>query len=492
MTSNNYHISLCQVIEFQKPSIISTGIGFLDHMIDQFYSHAQIGISIQVVVRNNDNDDHDDDKVTAATQNHHNSTEYINRHANDNQSDLLAVVGTAIGTELRSLLKIKSSQSHSRSQNSSNISSSIFSCPLDEALTTCIINEHSVEDKSIEGSLVTYTLPPYGIYPIKTGRTHIGALQTNAIEMFWKYLAISSGLMVQLTKIRGHNAHHIVESSFKAFARALRNFLDDVNTIVSPNETNNSINNNALLKMYGNDSYNGRTSIDLGRQGLILRKTKETSIRTDLHLDGGTNGVQIDTGIEILNQFLTTMASNANLSLNVKCTGDLYIDEHHTAEDVAISIGQVINDALGDKAGLNRMWSCIEYTNSNSNSNSSSTYKILVVMDLSNRPCLTHNLSLVLEEMEMIGDLSCEMLEHVLESIVVNARMTVHIVIERTKQGVSIDDNNDIVDHNNIHDVFHSIVMTIGRAFGQALKFCSMVDHRRAGLTASSKGTLSV
>ena len=71
--------------------------------------------------------------------------------------------------------------------------------------------------------------------------------------------------------------------------------MDDVNTykLLMPNETDN-----ALLNMYGSDSNNCRASIDLNRHALIVRNTKETSIRTELHFDGGTNGVEIDTGIE--------------------------------------------------------------------------------------------------------------------------------------------------------------------------------------------------
>ena len=464
-TTVRWNIQCCNAIEFQKPSIISTGIGFLDHMIDQFYSHAQIGISIQV----NNMMERDSTKVEV---NHHHSIEYVNRHASGNQTELLSAVGTAIGIELRSLIDKKCTYYGSEK-------TSTFACPLDEALTTCVIIEHhhstTGTDAVVSGCLQKYTLSPYGIYPIQTGRTHIGYLQTSAIEAFWKELSLSSGLNVQLTKIRGNNAHHIVESSFKAFARALRNFIDNINTIIVPYD-NDTV--SALLNMYGRNSENCRSSIELSRHAMIVRNTKETSIRTELHFDGGGKGSEIQTGITTLDKFLTAMASHANISLNVKCTGDLYIDEHHTAEDVAISIGQVLNDALGDKAGLNRMWSCNESTEN-------SIHDVHVIMDLSNRPCLTHNVSPVLEHLEMIGDLSCEMLEHVLESIVVNARMTVHIVVESTETVSKI---NDI----NKEEIVSSLIMAIGRAFGQALKYCAMVDSRRAGTTASSKGTLSV
>ena len=457
-TTTRWNIPCCTAVEFQKLSIISTGLGFLDHMIDQFYSHAQIGISIQVQESTSLTD------VPVNTDVH--SMEYINRHAKGEQIELLAAVGTAIGSEFRSLILSKC-----RPNESSRTSA--FACPLDEALTTCII-----EPRETTGCLLTYTLSPFGIYPVQTGRTHIGALQTSAIEAFWTQLAISSGLMVQLIKVRGNNAHHIVESSFKAFARALRNLLDDINTIIVPSE-----NESALLNMYGSNSNNYRASMDLQRHALIVRNTKETSIRTELHFDGGHSGVEVNTGIDQLNGFLVALSSKANISLNVNCKGDLYIDEHHTAEDVAISIGQVLNEALGDKAGLNRMWSSHAATECG-------TYTVQVVMDLSNRPCLIHNLSPVLEHIEMIGDLSCEMFEHVLESIVVNARMTVHIVVETTT--TLKDDKIVHINDNNKQEIIGNVFMAVARAFGQALYYCSMIDGRRAGTTASSKGTLSV
>ena len=97
-------------------------------------------------------------------------------------------------------------------------------------------------------------------------------------------------------------------------------------------------------------------------------------------------------------------------------------------------------------------------------------------MDLSNRPCLTHNLTLADSGEEYVGDdaLTVEMMDHALESLVMNGHMTVHIVERKAGKNVK-------------ETVFASAV-----AFGRALRFCSAVDPRRAGKTASSKGTLSV
>lgn len=96
-------------------------------------------------------------------------------------------------------------------------------------------------------------------------------------------------------------------------------------------------------------------------------------------------------------------------------------------------------------------------------------------MDLSNRPCLTHNLTLADSNEEYVGDaLTVEMMDHALESLVMNGHMTVHVV--ELKRGKTVKET-----------AFATAV-----AFGRALRFCSAVDPRRAGKTASSKGTLSI
>jgi imidazoleglycerol-phosphate dehydratase len=140
---------------------------------------------------------------------------------------------------------------------------------------------------------------------------------------------------------------------------------------------------------------------------------------------------------------------------------------------VSIAVGQCLTQALGTKAGLNRMWVAEA---------GDDMTKVEVTMDLSNRPCLHHNLHDTLGLQEYVDKdakscscpLSCEMLEHVLDSLVINGRMTVHIVEQQA--GASV----------------HDTVMCTAKAFGKALRVCSMVDQRRAGQIASSKGTLSV
>lgn len=403
---------------------IHSGIGFFDHMLDQLNSHAQVGIGLEVLF---------DDKNDMSDR---------NRLANTNQVDLCTAVGTEVGKAMLESLQYPT--------NGSSSSSFRFCCPLDEALVECVIQQ-SGEDG---GSLIEYTLPPYGIFPKGLGRSKIGQWETSSIESFWKALAKSANLNIEFRKIRGDNGHHIVESSFKAFSRALRNFVDVPN-------------------LWEPKSANDNASIAMQREAKKERSTKETSISVHLLLNGDSQQTKVDTGIPVLDEFFTIMAQEANMTLKIECSGDLWVDDHHTAEDVSIAVGQCLTQALGTKAGLNRMWLAGAQVD---------TAKVEVTMDLSNRPCLRHNLHETLGRQEYVdktsptgaSPLSCEMLEHVLDSLVMNGRMTVHVV--EKEAGETVQDS----------------VMCTAKAFGQALRVCSMVDQRRAGQTASSKGTLSV
>lgn len=252
-----------------------------------------------------------------------------------------------------------------------------------------------------------------------------------------------------------------MESSFKAFSRALRVYLDPP-------------------CIWDQKSPNDLAGIAQKREGKVERTTKETSISVHVLLNGNSEDTHVDTGTPFLDQFYTLLAKEACMTLKIKCQGDLWVDDHHTAEDVSIAIGQCLTQAFGSKAGLNRMW-LSEATRESAN--------VEVTMDLSNRPYFEHNLHETLGRQEYVDSkknedkstdnstlLSCEMLEHCLDSLVMNSRITVHIVQKETNEVPSVED----------------VVLCTAMAFGRALRVCSMVDQRRAGKTASSKGTLSV
>mmetsp|Transcript_19395 Transcript_19395/g.44990 ORF Transcript_19395/g.44990 Transcript_19395/m.44990 type:complete len:441 (-) Transcript_19395:379-1701(-) len=419
---------------------ILSGIGYLDHMIDQWNSHAQVGVGLEVVTEaesEKENVEHD----------HANR----NRLEAGNQVQLCTAVGKELGGALKKVLV---------STQDASPATSRFCCPLDEALVECIIS--STNGETIDDDLTNYSLAPYGIYPRNVGRTKIGKLETSAIESFWKALASSAGISISLEKIRGDNAHHIVESSFKAFSRALRVFLDPPG-------------------IWDKGSPNDVAGVALRREGKIERTTKETSISVHVLLNGSSEETVVDTGTPFLDKFYTVMAKEADMTLKIRCKGDLWVDDHHTAEDVSIAIGQCLTQALGSKAGLNRMW-LSDATKEEAT--------VEVTMDLSNRPYFEHNLHETLGRQEYVdfdgndGDaavdnsslLSCEMFEHCLDSLVMNSRMTVHVVEKEVKEATSVAD----------------VCLATAMAFGRALRVCAMVDRRRAGATASSKGTLSV
>ena len=441
-------------------------------MIDQLNSHAQVGVSVTVTKKN----ESDGANNCIVDKKNDHSFEVVNRYSNENQCEIMEAVGTALGTELKKLIY----HGNGNNNNNNEQRTSRFCCPLDEALVECILTTTTITDtvtsssngdnKEEEyGKLVQFTLPPYGKYPNNTGRTTIGTMKTQYVQNFFTSLARSSGIHISLIKIRGDNGHHVVESAFKAYSRALRNLLDGTNT---NNDYTSCTNFNC---MWGMNSNSYKASLELGREGKLQRSTKETSILVHVMLNGlqGANNekeeslIRVDTGIKTVDQFVSILAKESMMSIVCQCNGDLYVDDHHTAEDVSIALGQVLNTALGTKAGLNRMW-CASGTYGDA--------EVEVTMDLSNRPCLTHNLSLSCnpKNEEYAGDLSVEMLDHVLHSLVENSRSTVHIVEMKVGKNVL------------------ETALATAMAFGKALRMCAAVDPRRAGKTASSKGTLSV
>ena len=454
-----FHLENVAAINLGKSkNKISTGIGFFDHMLDQFNSHAQIGVSVEVS-RDNVNVDVPGEIISRGVNGSNEDVHLSkNRYAEpvEMQNLLMEQVGEALGCEIKIiLLSLKNKDGGKMIRRNSR-----FCCPLDEALVECNLTACSDVMGKGKGNLEVYTLAPYRSFP-KTGRIRIGRMLTSLLETFFRALAQSSGLNIKLLKIRGMNGHHIIESAFKALSRALRNLIDDTNT-----DTLN-IDDDATESTWCSNSLSYKEGIAMDRSGKSQRQTKGTAISILLTLDGGGDSkVIIDSGVCTINDFYTALAREAQISLNVMCNGDTWVDDHHTSEDVSIAIGKVLDNALGTKAGLNRMWCATAKVGDT---------EIEVVMDLSNRPCIRHNLNLGEEnDEEYVGDMSVEMLDHILDSLVMNGQMTVHIL--------------EIKSDGNLMDC----AIATAKAFGRALRFCTAVDPRRAGQTASSKGTLSV
>lgn len=169
---------------------------------------------------------------------------------------------------------------------------------------------------------------------------------------------------------------------------------------------------------------------------VIHRKTNETTIQLALSLTGGfvsldtplfelpdaaqaqntaAQMISVQTGIGFLDHMLHALAKHSGWSLILQCQGDLHVDDHHTAEDVSLALGQAFREALGPVRGVKRFgvgYAPLDEALSRA------------VVDLSNRPYAVVELGL---KREKIGDLSCEMIPHVIQSFAETARITVHV-----------------------------------------------------------------
>ncbi len=150
------------------------------------------------------------------------------------------------------------------------------------------------------------------------------------------------------------------------------------------------------------------------RSHSLERKTRETRIALTLNLDG-TGDANIQSNIGFLDHLLTTLTVHARFDLQLTCEGDLHIDDHHTAEDCALAIGSAIDQALGDRKGIRRFghaYAPLDEALARS------------VLDLSGRPFAAVDLGL---RRESLGTLACENISHVLRSLAIASRSTLHV-----------------------------------------------------------------
>ena len=193
------------------------------------------------------------------------------------------------------------------------------------------------------------------------------------------------------------------------------------------------------------------------RGGAAHRQTGETDISVALHLDG-TGQHKIDTGIGFLDHMLAQLAAHGLFDLNVRARGDLYIDEHHTVEDVAISLGQALDQALGSRRGLVRMGEAYAPLDE---------ALAQVIVDLSGRPYAVIEAEFAAHR---IGTVNTDLIIHFLETLATHARMSLHA---RVLYGRN--------DHHKAEALF--------KALGRALDAATRIDPRREGVP-STKGVL--
>lgn len=149
------------------------------------------------------------------------------------------------------------------------------------------------------------------------------------------------------------------------------------------------------------------------RTSTVERNTKETQIKVELNLDGGE--VKVDTGIGFFDHMLTAFGVHGGFGLNVKVTGDLDVDTHHTVEDTGIALGKAFNEALGDMSGINR-YGTFYIPMDESLAQAS--------LDISNRPFLVFNADFAQEK---CGDYETCVTEEFWRAFAVNSAITLHI-----------------------------------------------------------------
>lgn len=187
----------------------------------------------------------------------------------------------------------------------------------------------------------------------------------------------------------------------------------------------------------------------------IERKTLETEVLVEMNLDGKGNS-KINTGIGFLDHMLTLMAFHGSFDLKVNCSGDLYVDEHHTVEDIGITLGQAFNKALGDKKGIKR-YSSIYIPMDEALCNT--------VLDISNRPYLVFNVNF---DREKVGNMDTQNFKEFFRAFVNESKTTLHINLLYGEN-----------DHHKIEAVF--------KAFARTLKEGIQITSDKV---SSSKGVL--
>ena len=190
----------------------------------------------------------------------------------------------------------------------------------------------------------------------------------------------------------------------------------------------------------------------------VTRNTRETRITVRLNLDG-TGQSKLHTGIGFFDHMLDQIARHGLIDLDIHCEGDLHIDGHHTVEDVGITLGMAVAQAVGDKAGLTRYGhSYVPLDEALSR----------VVIDLSGRPGLHMDVAFTAGS---IGQFDTQLTYEFFQGFANLALATVHI--------------DNLKGHNAHHQA-----ETIFKAFGRALRMATTIDPRSVGVIPSTKGSL--
>jgi imidazoleglycerol phosphate dehydratase HisB len=311
------------------PSLLDSGIGFLNHMLDQLQSHGQLIISCEVkgplhsdeswaeteaaktvsgsevplqtkILRENINAF----VTTSPSAKKQKLNSQSPSNSSSNQAELLSLVGRAVGVQLKGLL------------SSLEFSPTTFTCPLDESISTVTFHPPT---SSSSACLQSYSLDPFA------NRSRLGYLQLVPMKQFFSSLCDGLGLSLSIDSVRGKNGHHILESTFKAIARGFRKVLDLLNPAAEVS-TPPAI-----------------------RSAKAERTTKETTISMELALGSNpvTSSLSVPSMLPAFRTLLSAFFSSwPSLSSTLIVTSaDLWIDDHHAVEDIGITLGQVVRES---------------------------------------------------------------------------------------------------------------------------------------------------
>ncbi|MCL0073992.1 imidazoleglycerol-phosphate dehydratase HisB [Dehalococcoidia bacterium] len=194
------------------------------------------------------------------------------------------------------------------------------------------------------------------------------------------------------------------------------------------------------------------------RVAVIKRETSETKIDLELDIDG-TGAFEIDTGVGMLDHLLAQVAKHGRFDIKIRAKGDLEINEHHTVEDVGISLGLAFRQALGERKGIVRMGHAIVPMDE---------ALALVAVDLSGRGCGEVEVSF---DKEYIGELPTDLVGHFLESFASEGRLNLHAKLLAGRN-----------DHHKVEALF--------KALARALDEATRIDERVMGEVPSTKDLL--
>jgi imidazoleglycerol-phosphate dehydratase len=194
------------------------------------------------------------------------------------------------------------------------------------------------------------------------------------------------------------------------------------------------------------------------RRALIDRRTTETQIRLSLVLEG-RGRYAVSTGIRFLDHMLELLAKHGAFDLDVRATGDLDVDQHHTVEDLGIALGEAVSRALGDRRGINRAGYFVMPMDET---------LAVVALDLGGRPHAAIDLRL---KVKRVGDLQAELVHDFFEGFAIGARANVHAKVLYGRSS-----------HHHVEAVF--------KAFARALRVACSKDKQMTKALPSTKGLI--